>query len=200
MCHYDEMHGLLLSKTNEIIYGGRVRGISWSRVRAIRPQFNAASNGTTGWVHGTRVQFRWLCPTTPKTALRKPGFWAAPRLFGQKLFLAWILAVLLGNCCVSVFASNESLGGRIILEAPPRFIGFGCGSLAVGKCVPVSQLPVDEKGLGVRLIGGGFGINHANQKGAPAQNQVLLWPINGIIEFFRRHKLAECLSHKQSPP
>src|SRR3984893_6023580 len=69
MCHCDEMHGLLLmSKTNEIIYGGRARGISRGRVRAIRPQFNAASNGTTGWVHGTRVQFRSL----GVTATREP--------------------------------------------------------------------------------------------------------------------------------
>jgi hypothetical protein len=35
----------------------RTKGDSISRggVRAIRPQFNTALNGTTGWVHGTRV-------------------------------------------------------------------------------------------------------------------------------------------------
>lgn len=67
-------------------------------------------------------------------------------------------------------------------------------SRPVRRCVPVSQLPVDEKGLRIRLIGGGFGINHANHKGAPTHNQVLLWRSDWLVEVFWGNKVGGMLA------
>ncbi len=116
-----------------------------------------------------------------------------------------LAALLLGISCISVRASEKSHIGRIVMEAPPRFIGFGCGRIAVGKCVPISQLPVDEKDLrvdahsfSVHLIDQGFGINYANRKAVLTHNQVSLW-LKGVIEIFRGEKVGRMLVARAVP-